>query len=205
MTKKDYILEKAECLFAEKGFDATSVRDIAGAAGINIAMISYYFGSKEKLMEELFKMRMSVGFAYIKEIVDDDNLNISEKINKVLAAYVERVKKNSKFYHVILAEQATNKNRNVIRFLNKSKKVYVTFFENLIEEGKKSGVVKSDIDPVFFMATVTGTIMHALLNKEFYLKHYGLKSSDGWNDEVYFDKVKSHLELITKSILVYEL
>jgi len=45
------ILLVAERLFADKGFHGTSVRDIAQEADVNIAMISYYFGSKDKLLE----------------------------------------------------------------------------------------------------------------------------------------------------------
>jgi AcrR family transcriptional regulator len=41
------VTRTAESLFSQKGFDGTSVRDIAEAAGINTAMISYYFGSKK--------------------------------------------------------------------------------------------------------------------------------------------------------------
>ncbi|HNP53387.1 MAG TPA: TetR family transcriptional regulator [Ferruginibacter sp.] len=47
--KRQHIIENAEILFADKGFEGTSVRDIAKQAGVNLAMISYYFGSKEKL------------------------------------------------------------------------------------------------------------------------------------------------------------
>ena len=47
------IMEAAEELFAEKGFSGTSVRDIADAADVNVAMISYYFGSKEKMVNKL--------------------------------------------------------------------------------------------------------------------------------------------------------
>jgi AcrR family transcriptional regulator len=47
--KQIKIMEAAEELFAEKGFSGTSVRDISDAADINVAMISYYFGSKEKI------------------------------------------------------------------------------------------------------------------------------------------------------------
>ena len=46
--KQIQILEVAEILFAEKGFDGTSIRNIAKLAKINIAMVSYYFGSKER-------------------------------------------------------------------------------------------------------------------------------------------------------------
>ena len=50
-------METAEILFAEKGFNGTSVRDIAEKAHVNLAMISYYFGSKDKLLESLFDYR----------------------------------------------------------------------------------------------------------------------------------------------------
>lgn len=203
MTKKQYILEKAEALFAEKGFDATSVRDIAKAAGINIAMISYYFGSKEKLMEALFKMRMDIGLAFVKDIAENSTLTAFEKIERSLSGYIERVKSNTKFYHVILAEQATNKNKSIVRFLNESKKTYAVFFENLLREGKASGAIQAEVDPVFFMSTITGTIMHALLNKSLYMQHYGLKGVPGWDDDAYFERVKDHLILITKNILKY--
>ena len=56
--KQLQILTTAEDLFSTKGFDGTSVRDISEAAGVNVAMISYYFGSKEKLMEALFELRI---------------------------------------------------------------------------------------------------------------------------------------------------
>lgn len=55
------ILESARTLFAEKGFAGTSTRSIAAAAGVNLAMIHYYFGNKNKLYgrvmeEELTRM-----------------------------------------------------------------------------------------------------------------------------------------------------
>ena len=55
--KQIQIMEAAEAPFAERSFACTSVRDIAEAAGVNLAMISYYFGSKEKLMEAMFSYR----------------------------------------------------------------------------------------------------------------------------------------------------
>ena len=59
--KQIEILHVAEKLFAEVGFDGTSIREIAKIANINIAMISYYFGSKEKLLEA----KISFEFVYI--------------------------------------------------------------------------------------------------------------------------------------------
>ena len=52
---RDRILREAERLFAEKGFDATSVGSIASAAGVNKALVYYYFESKDFLLASLFE------------------------------------------------------------------------------------------------------------------------------------------------------
>lgn len=52
------ILEAAETLFADRGFAATSVRELAGRAGVNVAMIHYYFGSKAGLYRSLFEFEV---------------------------------------------------------------------------------------------------------------------------------------------------
>lgn len=51
---KDRLVDSAEELFCERGFKGTSIRDIAALAGCNIASVNYYFGSKEKLYEEVW-------------------------------------------------------------------------------------------------------------------------------------------------------
>ncbi|WP_435523902.1 TetR/AcrR family transcriptional regulator [Chryseobacterium indoltheticum] len=56
--KQIHILDIAEELIAKKGYEGTSVRDICTKANINVAMISYYFGSKEKMMSYLYQYRV---------------------------------------------------------------------------------------------------------------------------------------------------
>lgn len=50
---KERILEVTERLVAERGFESVTLRDITGAAGVNVAAVNYHFGSKEKLFEEI--------------------------------------------------------------------------------------------------------------------------------------------------------
>lgn len=52
------ILDAAEVLFMEHGFDGTSMRMITGRAGVNLAAVNYHFGSKEALMQEVFRRRL---------------------------------------------------------------------------------------------------------------------------------------------------
>jgi AcrR family transcriptional regulator len=53
--KKDHILDVAERVFSELGFDGASTRVISGEAGVNMAMLNYYFGSKEGLLLAVFR------------------------------------------------------------------------------------------------------------------------------------------------------
>ncbi|PEN88360.1 TetR family transcriptional regulator [Bacillus cereus] len=52
---KEKILIVAKRMFAEKGYDAANIQDISDEAQVNVAMISYYFGGKENLYQEVFK------------------------------------------------------------------------------------------------------------------------------------------------------
>jgi len=54
------LLDAAENLFAEHGFEGTSVRDLAAAADCNLAAVNYYFGSKERLYTEFWRSQLQV-------------------------------------------------------------------------------------------------------------------------------------------------
>lgn len=55
---RERILDASEKLFMANGFDGTSMRLITGAAGVNLAAVNYHFGSKESLMQEVFRRRL---------------------------------------------------------------------------------------------------------------------------------------------------
>lgn len=57
---KDRILGAAEALFAQRGFDGASLRQLTSAAGVNLAAVNYHFGSKEKLVEQVLRRRLDV-------------------------------------------------------------------------------------------------------------------------------------------------
>lgn len=55
---QDRLLDAAEQLFSDHGFEGTSVRDIASSAGCNIAAVNYYFGGKDKLYTEVWRRQL---------------------------------------------------------------------------------------------------------------------------------------------------
>ena len=88
--KQIQILQVAEKLFAEKGFDGTSIRDISKEAKINIAMVSYYFGSKEKLLEALMLYRTTDLTVKLENLFEEELSSIG-KVEKYISLYIEKI------------------------------------------------------------------------------------------------------------------
>ena len=98
--KQIEILQVAEQLFAEEGFDGTSVREIAKIANINVAMISYYFGSKEKLLEAIVMHR--IGNMGLKlETLIQENIAPIDKIDRIIEYYIHQVNCNKHIHQII--------------------------------------------------------------------------------------------------------
>jgi len=102
--KKEHILEAAEELFAQKGFEGTSVRELAKKAKINVAMISYYFGSKEKLFESLVEYRAGFMREKLQLINREESMDPMSKIERLIDFYVDRVAGNSRFSRILHRE-----------------------------------------------------------------------------------------------------
>lgn len=82
---KRKIINSAIILFANKGFESTSTREICRHAGVNLSLIPYYFGNKAGLYINIIENVVNFGLNYLKEEIDKTNnvcdLSQSEKIN----------------------------------------------------------------------------------------------------------------------------
>lgn len=68
---RERILDAAERLFMENGYEGTSMRQITGEANVNLAAVNYHFGSKEALMQEVFKRRLGSLNEVRMKVLDD--------------------------------------------------------------------------------------------------------------------------------------
>lgn len=203
--KQLQLLDTAELLFSQKGFEGTSVRDIAEEAGINTAMISYYFGSKEKLMEAIFERRS----LNIKEKVDlllkDASLDPFQKIFSLLDDYIDKIMQRKKFHRIMLCEQVINQNPTIVGMMAKMKARNSSSINDLIRLGQKKGLFKKNVDIPMLMNTLVGTITHILVNLEFYKSFHNLESLSAEEFErVLKKKLSVHIKIIFKAILSNE-
>lgn len=85
---EDKIIEAATDVFVQKGMDGARMQEIADKAGINKALLHYYFRSKEKLFDAIFVKLVGVAFPRIGQVLLSD-LPMADKIEQVIDAYLD--------------------------------------------------------------------------------------------------------------------
>jgi len=198
-------MEAAEGLFAEKGFDGTSVRDIAEEAGVNLAMISYYFGSKEKLMESLFQYRGQSITLQLESMLQNKEMSSLQKAYGLIDNYMDRIMNLQCFHKIMSREQMVNVKGATTKLIHELKRRNQELIQQLISEGQKRGEFKKNIDVPLLMATLIGTAAHIVTTQHYYKK---LNNLEGMSDEEFEKHIKkklsNHLKSIFKALLTYE-
>ena len=164
MTKKEIIIESALKLFSTKGFEGTSVREIASDAGVNVAMINYYFGSKEKLFESVVEYRSLFLKGLFNDLINNTSLSAIEKIDFIIDQTIERKLSNARFHHIMHRELSLE-HRPQLReaisdILLKNMEPTKTIIKNGIKDGEFN-----DVDIELTLTTMLGTV-HYLLTSD---------------------------------------
>ncbi|MCF0054951.1 TetR/AcrR family transcriptional regulator [Dyadobacter sp. CY356] len=202
------IIEIAEKLFSEKGFSGTSIRDISQEAEVNVSMISYYFGSKEKLIEALFSLRSHEFISKLDYLLKDLDLSPVQKVNLMIDWVINRLIEKQCFHNVVLREQLAGDSRTPIisDLLDEMKSNNLAAMTKIIEEGQLSGEFKSDVDVLMLSTTLFGTINQAISTQRFYRKVNGLQNATQQDLENHLrQKLSVHLKKFFHFTLVQEL
>lgn len=87
---KQKIMQVATVLFADHGYDGTSIRDIAKLAEVNVASVNYYFSSKEKLFQEILKSGYKDCSEEVKKLFEKNQGNLEESLVDSFRYFLER-------------------------------------------------------------------------------------------------------------------
>jgi AcrR family transcriptional regulator len=194
MDKKEQIINAAIELFAQKGFEGTSIRDLASKADVNVAMINYYFGSKEKLFEALVEMKAASTRGTLESVLHDKKLSSIEKIDRVIDSYIERLFNNRLFHRVIHQELILNQREALQQIITNMLYPNTVIIKQIIEDGIKTKQFKK-IDAELTIASLVGTINQVLLSKKFCLKLLNREAGYvPYDDPVFIKRMSSHLK-----------
>jgi len=161
--KKAHIMDHAIALFADRGVEGTSIRELATNANVNVAMINYYFGSKEKLVEAIIEDKVTYMKDKIEEMQTNEALTEIEKIDTVIKDYVTRKLEGATFNKFLYKELMDTKREDILikAFSSNAKNVAA-----IIEKGIQKKVFKK-VDPMLTVASMVGTISYVMMSKIF--------------------------------------
>lgn len=201
--KQVKILQIAEKLFADKGFDGTSVRDISREAKTNIAMVSYYFGSKEKMLEALILYRSSDMKLQLQNLLSQD-FGPMEKLERVIELYIARVNKNRCIYQIIHFELASKKRALNFASFNEVKKTNLALLEKLVHEGQEIGIFRKDVNIALIPTTILGTYFQFQMSRPMFEDILNLKTDKDFEHYIKNDLTK-HIKQTIKAFLTHEI
>lgn len=148
---EDKIKAAARKLFTQKGFSATKTRDIANEAGINLALLNYYFRSKEKLFEIIMLENLGHFFQGVAVIVNNEKTTFYQKIELLVDFYISRLMDNPDVPLFVMNEARNNPNNLPLQF----NLVNSSYFMKQLEAETKAGRVKK-INPGHLMMNLMG-------------------------------------------------
>lgn len=160
---EERIKAAAKKLFTQKGFAATRTRDIAEEADINLALLNYYFRSKEKLYDIIMLENFRQFIQGISVNVYDENTTIEEKLEKIVVAYIDFLTLNPHLPLFILNEIQGNPSR-IAEQINEEVSPMRSHLHKQLQEAGEAGKI-TPIDPFHFIANLVGMTIFPFIGK----------------------------------------
>jgi AcrR family transcriptional regulator len=200
--KKAHILNAAMELFAEKGFEGSSIRDLAARADVNLAMINYYFGSKEKLFEAMVAHKASYTRGALDEIVKNAALSYIGKVDAIIDTYINRLFFNRTFHRVLHQEMMLSHRESLQQSIVDIIYPNSAIIRDLLEDGIRKGAFRP-VDPPLVIATIIGTINQVLLSRKICNKLINKEPDyEPYDDKKFIDRISAHLKQLMRSHLL---
>jgi AcrR family transcriptional regulator len=202
MNKRETIIESAIKLFGTKGFEGTSVRDIAADAQVNVAMINYYFGSKEKLFENVVEHRASFLHGVLSDLINNKTLPPIEKMDIIIDQTIERKFSNSDFHHLLHRELSLEHRPQLRNAISDILLKNMNSVKTIIKNGIKDGVFQP-VDVEMTLTTLLGTIHYLLTSDTMCRKILGKKEGfSPFQNKQLKKRVSEHVKQLMRSHLL---
>jgi len=178
--RRTLIREAALHLFSERGYDRTSLQDIADTLGLTHPALYYYYRSKSDLLFDAIKMVMETMLADLETSIGNANLDHTEKLSRLIEKQINIQFSTQDAIRLIDSVLFGAMSRTDIfdkeqsRTLLKMQRKTVGLYKNLLKEGALSGAFKMDDETV-----ATFAILGAVSNVPYWFKPHGTLSKQG--------------------------
>ncbi|WP_075351969.1 TetR/AcrR family transcriptional regulator [Algoriphagus marinus] len=170
------IKNAARRVFHQKGFSATRTRDIAEEAGINLALLNYYFRSKKKLFEIIMFETMFGFMQNMLVVFNDEKTSLLEKTELMAEKYTEMILKEPQVPLFILSELRDNAS-DFLEKLPMANIIMESVFIKQIKDEIAAGNIK-EINPLQFIINLLGLVIFPFVASPLIYKIGSLSTKD---------------------------
>ncbi|TCD29766.1 TetR/AcrR family transcriptional regulator [Pedobacter psychrodurus] len=193
--KRQAILEAAEKLFCETGYEGTSTRQIAKESGANMAMINYYFGSKEGVFVEIMNERIA-SFGSQLKIINEDKISALEKLHRVIEGYVNRILNNTAFHKMMHRELSLTQRPEMYDKIKDAMSHNMQLIDRIITDGIEDGTFNK-VDVRMVIATIMGTITNVVISPNKVMPCSNFDLNNPKDKKIIKERAIAHLQDLT--------
>lgn len=149
---EERIMEAARKIFSDKGYAGTRTRDIAEEAGINLALVNYYYRSKDKLFYEIMQEKVYQLFGSVAPILINPAFSLETKIEIATETYIDMLVDNPDLPLLVFNEIKNHPHDFGAKIQLKPMLLGSSFFSQIRERNSK-------VDPLQFLLSIIGLIV----------------------------------------------
>jgi len=183
-TSEIKIKEAATKVFLLKGFDGATTREIARESGLNLALVNYYFRSKEKLFREIFEEMLRLFFQGMTEIFNKP-LTLREKINALIDHDYEMFRNNPHLSIFVVSEVHRNPER-FFSMIELRSIIDIKFFEEQFQKAIDECIIRQ-IKAENALMLITSSMQNLFSNKVL-IMHLNNMSEEQYDEFVTMQK-----------------
>ena len=170
------ILEAAKTEFLEFGLYGARMQNIANRAGINKALLHYYFRNKEKLFDKVFESALERYFSNM-DIMSDNRLVFKERVHLLVDRFLDFLEEYPQMALFLIKEVSANE-ALFIEKVEKSQKGNITLLKALLE-ARDSGVISVQ-DPLLFFVQLISMCTYPFVAKPLFTV-IASRNGTNWN------------------------
>lgn len=193
---EEKIKNAARIVFHKKGFAAARTRDIAEEAGINLALLNYYFRSKEKLFNLIMIDTLSNFFESVSEIINNPDTTFEEKIVQFASGYIDLLFSESDI-PVFIFSEIRNNPEELLQKIDIKNAIFNSVFNRQFNEAVNEGKIQQQ-NFFQFMMNFIGLIVFPFVAKPM-LKALGKLEEKEFNNII--EERKKLIPLWVKALL----
>ena len=169
------IKEAARIIFMKKGYAGTRTRDIAEEAGINLALLNYYYRSKEKLFNQIMIESLTAFFQHIMQTFQHEESTLEEKFQQLAVRYIEHFKEQPDLPYFILNEMRSRPVEFVSKVSNGIRLHDLVIFQQLVDRIGPERAKK--INPLHIMSNLMSLILFPFISKPMFKTISGIDNA----------------------------